>query len=309
MTSKQLLKLISENRELLQSSNYHAYEHLQILNSDYKDLWNEEVTINIELSNSIAEVQFNSNFQKAIENSLRIIDRYENSIGSNDLIRHYLVVGRCYANTGEFEKAEQYLFAALHKIHNRDAVFIALKVDILHVLTMNEQIAERGSDKSIKYLTEALELIGDSDDKRKAGCLMALGNVYINADMVDKALESYLAAVPTFEGNFDLAGMANIYCNIGTCYLKREDFPQAFDYFDKALQLRLKVGSPEALSISYYNLGLLYKGQRELDKAEELFFKCKDLILRTNNKPFLKDTEDEIAAVAGLRTKIAVISN
>jgi tetratricopeptide (TPR) repeat protein len=307
MNTKQLLKLIAENRDLVQRSNAHAYEHLQLLNKEYTHLWNEEVILSIELNNSIAEAQFNSDHDKAIANSLRVLAKYDRSAHQLLVIRHYLVLGRCYANTGEFEKAEQYLFAGLEKIKSNQPEYIALKIDMLHILTMNEQIAGRGPVKSVEYLIEALNLVGEKDTKRRANCLMALGNVYVNADIIDQALINYLAAVPAFEENYDLAGMANVYCNIGTCYLKREDFPEAISYMQKALKLRIKVGSPEALSISYYNLGLVYKGKRELDRAEELFLKCKDILVRTNNKPFLKDTEDELRAIEVLRSKSALI--
>ena len=304
MNSKQLLKILAENRTLIQQIHYNAYEHLQMLNKSYAHLHDEEVILSMELSNSIAEIQFHSRYEKAIENSLRVIDRYGNSIYSNYIISHYLVLGRCYANTGEFHKAEEYLLTALKRITSDEPILIGLKSDILHSLVMNEQIAERGPEKSIQYLTEALDLLKDENSNRKANCLMGLGNVYINADMIEEALENYNKAAVTYEHQFDLANMGNVYCNIGTCYLKMEDFPQAERYLEKSLELRIKVGSPEHLSISYYNLALVYKAQNNLDRAEELLLKCKDILVRTDSKPFIKDTEQQLAEIALLKNKV-----
>ncbi len=303
MNSKQLLKILSENRTLIQQNHYNAYEHLQMLNKSYAHLHDEEVILNMELSNSIAEVQFHSHYEKAIENSLRIINKYDNSIFSNYIINHYLVLGRCYANTGEFQKAEGYLLTALKRITSDEPVFIGLKTDILHTLVMNEQIAERGPEKSIQYLNEALDLLKEENSNRKANCLMGLGNVYINADMLEQALEYYNKAAVTYEYQFDLSNMGNVYSNIGTCYLKMDDYSQAEKYLEKSLELRIKVGSPEHLSISYYNLALVCKAQNNLDRAEELLLKCKDILVRTDSKPFIKDTEERLAEIAQLKTE------
>lgn len=303
MTSKQLLKHLYENRELLHRNHAHAYEHLQTLIKDYAHHTDEEVVLNMELNRNIAEAQFHSEYEKVIQNCLQVIGKFKDSVYKGPIVRHYILLGRCYANTGEFKKAEEALFSALKMISPADADYVSWKVDILHVLTMNEQIAERGPDKSVQYLTEALDLLKDDNSPRKANCLMGLGNVYINADMVDLALENYQAAAVTFEHHFDLSNMGNVYSNIGTCYLKMDDYEQAEKYLEKSLELRMKVGSPEHLSISYYNLALVCKAEKKFDRAEELLLKCKDILLHTDSKPFLQDTEDQLAEVALLKNK------
>ncbi len=303
MTNKQLLKHLLENRELLHRNHEHAYEHLQMLRKDYAHIKEEEVVLNMELNHNIAEMQFNSEYEKVIKNTLQVLQKYEHSVYKAPIIRHYILLGRCYANTGEFEKAEAILLRASEKISPDEPEFIGWKADIFHVLTMNEQIAERGPDKSIQYLTEAIALLKDDTSPRKANYLMGLGNVYINADMIDLALENYQAAANTFEQYFDLSNMGNVYSNIGTCYLKMDNYEQAEMYLEKSLDLRMKVGSPEHLSISYYNLALVCKAERKLDRAEELLLKCKDILIHTDSKPFLQDTEDQLNEVALLKSK------
>ena len=90
----------------------HAYEHLLMLNSDYGNFGGEEVELNLELNNSIAEMQFNSQFDIAIKNSLKILRKYKNSVYKIPVVNHYILLGRCYTNTGKFEKAEQSLLYA-----------------------------------------------------------------------------------------------------------------------------------------------------------------------------------------------------
>lgn len=120
-----------------------------------------------------------------------------------------------------------------------------------------------------EHLQQALNLLNNEDDIRRANCLMGLGNYYNNIEQPGQALKHFHEAVATYEKQYLIQHLSNTYSNMGICYLQLQDLSEANNYMQKALDLRLKAGSPDMLAISYSNFGMLYKATEEYDKAEE----------------------------------------
>lgn len=299
MNTTQLLKLLETNRELIMRNNAHAVEHYQMLKTDFGHIKDEEVVLAMELSASLAEKHIHSNHTSAIEISLKAISNYNGAENSYLLSRHYWLVGHSYVIQGQHEKAEYFLLKSL----NTDGEYIVAKADGLIALAMNEEIrtGEHGSQKAADYLNQALELLqGEEFEVRRASCLIGLGNIFINAGNLDDSLARYLAAAEIYEKHFDLANMAAAYCNIGTNYYQRKEYEKAERYIGKSLDLRLKGGTPDDLSISYYNLAILYKDTGRLQEAYNLLLKTKDIEERTGNLNNLEKTEEQLQVIAGL---------
>ena len=299
MKSVQLLKLLLTNRELILRNNGHAAETLLELNEDCKDITNEEIILNLEFNNSLAELFFHSRYDNAIANSLKSIGKFKHSLHHHVLAEHYWLVGHCYAHKGDYESSKENLLIALNITEQINPVPIKLKSDILLSLAMNEELHEKGPEKSIQYLEEAINLMDDeANSVRKANCLMGLGNVYVNIDRDEEALQHYLLAALTFEHHLDLQNMASAYSKIGTAYIKLKNYEKAEDFLEKSLELRIKAGSPDDLSISYYNLAIVYRDTKKFDRAEELLHKSREILTRTGSKPFFMQTEEMLKEVA-----------
>lgn len=299
MNPSQLLKLLVTNRELIQRNNIHAAETLLELNKECAGSTNEEIILQLQLNNSLAELNFHSHYDNAIQNSLLVINKFKDSHYPIILGWHYWLVGHCYAFKGNYNLAEENLLKAMKLIAGITPIPVSLKSDILVSLAMNEEFQEKGPEKSIQYLEEVLDLVkNEINSIRKANCLMALGNVYLNAERNEEALDYYFAAAVTFEHYFDLSNMACAYSNIGTAYIKLKNYKEAEKFLEKSLELRIKAGSPDHLSISYYNLALLYKDIKKFDSAQDMLRKSKEILLRTGSRPYLELTEAMIEEVA-----------
>ncbi len=293
MNNSQLLQLLYTNRELIQRNNANAVEHLQMLKADYAHVTDEEVILNFELNTSLAEFHFNSNNTNVIENSLRIISNLKDTEHKNLLARHYWLVGHCFADKGEYEQAKKHLLLALLNVTPGKPEFITIKADVLHALAMNEELAEKDHQKAIEYLEQAIAILDkESHLIYKASCLMGLGNVYINIDKTEDALMYYRQAMEIYEKRFDLANMASVYSNIGTCYINLKDYVQAEHFLEKSLEMRFKFGSPQQVSISYYNLALVYKDTNRKKLAYDFLLKCREILVSTSNTHFLAETEE-----------------
>ena len=300
MNTSQLLSLLITNRELIQRNNAHALEHLQMLKKDYAHIADEEIILNLELNTSLAEFHFTSHHGKAIESSLHIVSQLQHSEHQNLIARHYRLIGHCYANTGEYELAKKHLLLALLHVTPSKPDFETIKADVLMTLAMNEEIAEKDHQKAIDYLQEAITLLDEEAHAiYKATCLMGLGNVYLNINQTHEALSYYQQAMEIYEQRFDLTNMACAYSNLGTCYINLEDYLRAENYLEKSLEMRLKFGTPDQISISYYNLAIVYQQTNRKHLALETLLKCKEILLRTDNKHFLNETEKLIKVVVG----------
>lgn len=299
MNTTQLLKLLETNRELIMRNNAHAVEHYQMLKTDFGHIKDEEVVLAMDLSASLAEKHIHSNHAHAIEISLKAISNYNGPQTNFLLTRHFWLVGHSYVMQSQHDKAEYYLLKSL----NTDAEHVIAKSDGLIALAMNEEIrtGEHGSPKAAEYINQALEILkGEEFEVRRASCLIGLGNIFINAGNLEDSLVNYMAAAEIYEKHFDLANMAAAYCNIGTNYYQRKEYDKAERYIGKSLDLRLKGGTPDDLSISYYNLAILYKDTGRLKEAYNLLLKTKDIEERTGNLNNLEKTEEQLQLIAGL---------
>lgn len=305
MNKAQILKLLATNRELILQNNFHAAESLTELNKDCAGTTDEEIILNLELNNSLAELHFHSRYDKVIQNSLTIINKFKHSPLHLLLSSHYWLVGNCYALKGSFELAQENLFKAMKLANRVTPVPVGLKADIYLALTMNEQLNDKGPEKSIEYLEESLAMMKDDSTItiRKANTLMRLGNVYLNAGRNEEALEHYFSAASTFEHHFDLPNMACAYSNIGTVYINQKNYGEAKKHLEKSLELRVKVGSPDHLSISYYNLAIVYRDTKNYDAAKDMLQRSKDILIRTGAKPYLELTENMLEEVTLLGNK------
>lgn len=296
MNKEQLLKQLRTNHELIGRNNEHAYDHLMMLKSDYAHLVDEEVELFMELNTSLAMKYFRADYAGALNNSLALISRYGQTAYRYLLAQHQRLAGHVYVERAEYELAEQYLFMALENVHTNEPDYESLRAMILHTLAMMHEYKGDGPEKPIAYLTEAIAVLSDEmHGVRRATCMMGLGNIHNEAGQVEEALKYYHQAAEMYEHRYLLADMAAAYSNIGNCYTKLLDFDRAENYLNKSLELRLKAGSPSGISISYYNLGILYKEQGELEKAGELFLKTRQQAERAGNKQFLEMIDEEFA--------------
>ncbi|ASS47803.1 MAG: hypothetical protein A3D31_18755 [Candidatus Fluviicola riflensis] len=89
--------------------------------------------------------------------------------------------------------------------------------------------------------------------------------------------------------------VAHAYNNLAIVYFESGDTAQARAYFEKALELRLKIRNSKAISESYYNLGDYYFYTSDNDKAIFWYTKSLDFSRKNNLK---NETSDALKALA-----------
>ncbi|HLP19962.1 MAG TPA: tetratricopeptide repeat protein [Chitinophagales bacterium] len=305
MDARQLVKQIRDNRGLLVRNNELAYEHFQLLKQNYKHLMNEEVRLNLELSEALYACQAKSDYKGSIDISLAVLDKYKASVFKNLVAMHMRNIGQCYAHLGEFTLAEMYLLEAMDNLDEGEPNYKSNKALILNNLAMTCEFKATGHQRAIDYLNQALDLLSDEGSSvKRANCLMGLGNIYNTMNNLPEALDKYCQAAGVFESDYSLADMASAYNNIGNCYFKMQELELAESYHQKAIDLRMKLGTPYPIAVSYFNLGVLYKTKNNLEQAGDFLSKAYKMVEDLGDKPFIIEINKEIDELEARKRKL-----
>jgi len=162
---------------------------------------------------------------------------------------------------------------------HRVAVGLALLAAALPFATHAENLGkcmagwnatESGDHSGAIALFDACIKEGNLSDASLARTYRNIGIAYRRAKQPLKAIEAYDKAIA-----MNPADVADDYINRGNAYDEADKFAEAMADYDKALQLKPGYGE------IYYNRGITYEHQKDLDKAKAEFLAAYDHGLRT----------------------------
>lgn len=291
MKRTHLVKLITENRSMIQRHMQDAVQNLDLLKRDCLEINDDLLDLNLLLNAALVETCFHSRYDKALKISLKALEDFQQCRGSNAFSWHYRIAGECYIMLDHFEDAMHCLKQALLEVNEAEEDASLLKIESLLMLAMNNENKDIPGDESVELMSEAIALAEKSSYKsRLAGCHMGMGNVLQNRGRFKEALHYFELSAREFEKEYDLRDMAAAYSNIGTSYIGMQNFEKAEEYLLKSVELRRQFSSPDQLSISYHNLAIVYKEIGDLKRSREMLVLCRDILHAHGNKAFLEST-------------------
>ncbi len=102
------------------------------------------------------------------------------------------------------------------------------------------------------------------DETEDSQELYEMGNMLLNMNLIEESTRFYIKALEHLDPLNHLAGM-QINCNLGTAYMRAEDFEKGIFYLEKGLE-----HNPfDTISLS--NLGYNYKMKGDLEKSQIYF--------------------------------------
>jgi tetratricopeptide (TPR) repeat protein len=122
-----------------------------------------------------------------------------------------------------------------------------------------------------------------------AAALGNLGNIYCKQGNYPQALEYYFKALSTAQEIGNKKSMASHLSNIGIVYEEQGNYPQALEYNFKSLGIAREVGDKYIISHSLDNLGVIYDKQGDYSKALEYEFKALAIAMEIGKKDNLID--------------------
>lgn len=224
----------------------------------------KEILSNLNTAKNLIETDVSSAFKLA--HSAFVTSR--NNDYDRGIAESYLVVGRCYLQTGDMV-AKKALNAALkfaEKIQDK-----ALISDCYFYLGKSCFI--NGDVKSqLDYYHKAFEIRKEiNDQKRLADSYHAYGNVHL-VMYQDSLAEQYFNLSKEIRSMLhDRSGLAAICNNLGIIASRRGDTALYISLLYQAIQMNEEIGNIRNLSTNHGNLGVIYREQGNYDSA---WFHC-----------------------------------
>ncbi len=265
---KNIKGLNSKDKMILK---YYAYaiNNFGVLNND-----------NGKLTKSLEDYYKSLNYREILKDSLGIAESLNN-------------IGNIYALQDDVEKALFYTEKSLQV-----SKLIGSKGHSIILTNIGGLYGKKGDTaKEMEFYEESLTLNQELNNPVGiANSLRLIASVYVEQGETDKALNYLLKNLVILENNGYQVGVIGSLTDISRIYLQKNDINKALLYGNKALNISIKEGSPNRISIVSELLSTIYQKNNSWKKAfemESLHFKMRDSI---KNKQIQTSLIDQASA-------------
>ena len=218
--------------------------------------------------------------------SLRIAEELGDSIR---IARAHLNLGSQFENMGLLPEAYDQVHAALKIYDTRsDSTALARVYTNLGHIRLEAGIFT----DAIGYYRSALRIRQKLDDPESlATALNDLANALDELKIDDStrvAIDLYEQALKIRESAVDLAGIAELYNNMGDAYKHLEDYNRAMNCLRKSLKIQQELDSPLELMRVYNNIGDVLYRQGKYREALKYTLRYAKIAEKTSEKKFIQ---------------------
>jgi adenylate cyclase len=157
------------------------------------------------------------------------------------------------------------------------------------VLAFADSLQEAGQyDKAILKYREYLDILVNKEEDQKdlySECYSNMGLCYFKLDNYSEAIDWFQKALDLQREMGDLESIANTLNNIGLNYKMRGNYDKAIDYYEQTMRIDEELNKGSDIAITLNNIGMIYRLWGKYDKAIEYFERSLNL------KSSLKDQE------------------
>ena len=162
------------------------------------------------------------------------------------------------------------------------------KQDTIRVNLLNEIAIKSNQeelDKTLKYAKIAGELADKLDfTKGKAESLRIIGIYYLKKSDYSQAFENYQKSLKIYEEIGDKKGVSICLNNIGQLFSDQSNYPQALEYYQKSLKIYKEINDRNEISSILNKIGNIYKKQGNYPQALESFQKSLEISIEIADK-------------------------
>ncbi len=222
-----------------------------------------------------------------IEEALYIAKEFNNKIETANCSNN---IGIIYKNIGNYDKALDYLKQALEIDRELgDELYIAVDLNGIGTVYRQMGLSTHEKDYFEKALTnfnECLNLFKKIKDiKKEVYVLNNIGSVYSDLhehfgeeEHFHLALETFKQALRKAESLQDHESMGMILNNLGIIHSNQGNYNESTAYFQKAIDLGLKIEGGKFLWEAYLELAQVYQKQNKTKLAQEYFSRSISII-------------------------------
>ena len=191
--------------------------------------------------------------------------------GDEPMLELLVLLGRVYRDQGNNAKAEEVIIQALNLAEELQNY--KTRVDALNLLASVFSI--NGYDTTaLEFLYNALKIATEHNfDKKRANILTNIGRIHLQLGNYPESIKYNKRAFKIFEElDPNSRDSATNLMNIGKTYLQNSDFNNAKLYFQKILDLSVKIEDDIAKSAALNNMGFTFLAEKHYHKALSYFY-------------------------------------
>jgi len=187
-----------------------------------------------------------------------------------------------------FLSGEAYAYKWLGIINYRKGNYYEALVKSNKSLSIFETLGDKVGTSNLLNNLGSFYAEKDEDSKAVEYYIRSLGTILGNIGVIyskntatsDTALNYYFKAIPYLLDVQDSEAIGIFYTNIGEVYAAKKDFPQANDYYNKAVNI---FGISSNAAYAYNDLGKMYKQKQSYDSANIYFDKAYAIALQIDS--------------------------
>ena len=138
------------------------------------------------------------------------------------------------------------------------------------------------AQRALEYFNKALEVVGENDFYLLSRIHAQRGYLLNNQGLYDEAIKAHKRSYDYMFAIGDTTGMINNYRDIGNCYFGKDDYKNAFYYYDKGEELAEFAGDSSMIGLIGIDKTSAYTYQGEFELAEKYLSKTFNLVDSTN---------------------------
>jgi len=153
----------------------------------------------------------------------------------------------------------------------------------IYVLRARFHDDRANSEAALNDLSKALEVFTRlKDDNGLRVVLNGLAKVYSTLNQHDKSVEYHIKSLQLIDPEKDKMTFSISYFNIGTVYRNAGNLLMANEYFNKALQLSLELDDQIGIAYAKTNLGWVLLNQKSYEKAVDNYKQALPVFMENN---------------------------
>ncbi len=220
----------------------------------------------------------------------------------HDLIREFF-----YTRLTPQQKSNYHLCAA--KYYEGETDLPAAIEAMYHYLRAGERekVVKIGVEKGERMIAEGhLEELDsllaeldreDFEDAQWCEVSILRGDILMAWGKLNKALSHYEIAHECATTSGSQEGLAKSYDRLGYLYREKNLWESAIEFYNKYLEMMLRLNNKQGLAKAYSNFGSIYYRKAEWDKAIEFYKKSLELCSREGPKEILAKTHNNLGII------------
>lgn len=229
---------------------------------------------------------YQGKFEKSISEFLKSLKIREETGDKRGISKSYNSIGNVYYYMDDYKKAIEYYSKALviiEDLGDKNGISSCYNNIGLVYMDQGKTLPDPNQVrynylKAIEFFTKSLKIDSELEDKKgMSACYANLGTAWLRLDDFDKAISYFMNSLKIDEEIGDKDGIALVLGDMADLKIKQKDYVAAIGFAERSLNIGKELGALPILHFSYEKLACAYDSLGNYKKAYENYKKYKQI--------------------------------